>query len=927
MTPVTTGRSEKRASTNLSLMTFPQRQLSLPRSNTAKDPSPFTSPPSSSSESESESPPQLPTRPRPGINDVTAMQNQSVTGFQPPPVHHRVAGKRRDHKNGLGVSHDAHSAPNDHEAAPPLPVRRPTQETLTKSLASTRDMAPPPRPVRAPAQLSPPKLDPMPSLHSQSLSTQQFLPPPTRNRPKTIESKNSDQTDYPVSTAPEPKRPTEESSLPDVACINRRAPYVKKGCSEIQTRYEPKRFDVCGDVVCTSGSFTRGWNTLDGEQLLSLAHTEGVKATAIIFKPGADPDTEAARIWIGMNSGDMMEVDIATSRIVCNKPGAHGRYEVLKAYRYLNEIWTLDESGCLHIWGPDEDGIPNLNKNPTQSYKIPKGHTFSLVADGQLWHAVSKVIRVFEPSLDGSTTFQVLMKPLVTEGTADITSGTTIEAHPGKVFFGHVDGKVSIYSTSDYSCQKVIHISGWKINTMAALGADLWVGYSTGNVRVYDTKKNPWMTKKEWQAHDSGIYQLKTDVTAPYRIERAQVVSVGNDGKVKLWDGLLQDDKLEASLKSKETQYCHFNELSLVVMTWNAGAATPHNLRYSDGDSSFFQDFVQASNSPDILVFGFQELVDLEDKTATAKRFLKSKKKDSSDSENMSHRYRDWRDFLLKTLDDYAPQGHLYQLLYNAPLVGLFTCIFVKSSLQGRIRNLQGAEVKRGMGGLHGNKGAIAVRFQIDDSSLCFVNCHLAAGQTQTSSRNNDVAAILEASLFSTERDASARLDYYRGGGDGAMIVDHEICVINGDLNYRIDTMSRDTVVKAVQQKNLSKLRDRDQLLVSRRKNPAFRLRAFEELPLNFAPTYKYDVGTDRYDTSEKRRSPAWCDRLLYRANGKIEQLDYGRHEIKVSDHRPVSGSFRLHVKNVDERKRAQVVMEAYNAFEDVRQKHLDEAK
>ncbi|EGX89638.1 inositol polyphosphate phosphatase [Cordyceps militaris CM01] len=760
-----------------------------------------------------------------------------------------------------------------------------------------------------------------------SLSTQKFLPPPTRNRSKTLESKNSDKGDHSTSSSPEPKGPAEESSLPNIASINRRAPYVKKGCCDIQTRYEPKRFDVCGDVVCTSGSFTRGWNTMDGEQFMSLAHTEGVRATAIIFKPGADPDTEGTRIWIGMNSGDMMEVDIASSRIVCNKPGAHGRYEIIAAYRYLNEIWTLDESGCLHIWGPDEDGIPNLNKSPTQSYKVPKGHTFSLVADSQLWFATSKVIRVFEPSLDGSTTFQVLTKPLVTEGTADITSGTTMEAHPGKVFFGHVDGKVSIYSTSDYSCQKVLHISGWKINTMAAVGADLWVGYSTGKVSIYDTKKQPWVTKKEWQAHDSGIYQLKADVTAPYRIERAQVVSIGHDGMVKFWDALLQDDQLEESLKSNEIKYCQFNDLSLLVMSWNAGASTPHNLRYSDGDSSFFQEFVQTSGSPDILVFGFQELVDLEDKTATAKRFLKSKKKDSSDSENMSHRYRDWRDFLLRTLDECAPQGHLYQLLYNAPLVGLFTCIFVKSSLQGRIRNLQGAEVKRGMGGLHGNKGAIAVRFQVDDSSLCFVNCHLAAGQTQTSSRHNDIAAILDAPLFSTERDASARQDYYRGGGDGTLIVDHEICVINGDLNYRIDTMSRDTVVKAVQQNNLGKLRDRDQLLVSRRKNPAFRLRAFEELPLDFAPTYKYDVGTDRYDTSEKRRSPAWCDRLLYRANGKIEQLDYGRHEIKLSDHRPVSGSFRLHVKNVDERKRAQVVMEAYNSFEDVRQKHLEDAK
>lgn len=839
-----------------------------------------------------------------------------------------MADKRKDQSSySQNNVRDAEPERTDDGSRPPLPTR-PAQEAQAKPKPVTGTMLPPPRPTRnAGAQNSPPKRDDGSISHSLS-STQQFLPPPARNRSKTVDGKYSDKSDHVIlSTSPEPKAPTEESALPDVSNINRKPPYVKKGCYDIQTRYEPKRFDVCGDVVCTSGSFTRGWNTLDGEQFLSLAHTEGVKATAITFKPGADPDSEASRIWVGTNGGDMMEIDVSSNRIVYNKPGAHGRYEIIKAYRYLNEIWTLDESGCLNIWGPDDDGIPNLSKPPTQNYKIPKGHTSSVIAGTELWHAVGKVIRVFEPSLDGSTTFQVLMKPLVTEGAADITSATTMDAYPDKVFFGHVDGKVSIYSTSDYSCKKVVHISGWTINSLAAIGADLWVGFSTGRICIYDTTRTPWVAKKEWQAHESGIYQLKTDVTAPYRIERSQVVSVGNDGKLKFWDGLLQDDRLEESLKSSESKYCQFDELQLMVMTWNAGASTPHNLRYSEGDSSFFQEFVQTSGSPDILVFGFQELVDLEDKTATAKRFLKSKKKDGPDSEHMSHRYRDWRDFLLKTLDDYAPDGHLYQLLYNAPLVGLFTCIFVKSSLQGRIRNLQGSEVKRGMGGLHGNKGAIAVRFQIDDSSFCFVNCHLAAGQTQTSSRHSDIAAILEANLFSTERDASTRQDYYRGGGDGGMIVDHEICVISGDLNYRIDTMSRDTVAKAVQQNNLSKLRDRDQLLVSRRKNPAFRLRAFDELPLVFAPTYKYDVGTDSYDTSEKRRSPAWCDRLLYRANGKIEQLDYGRHEVKVSDHRPVSGRFKVYTKRVDDRKRAQVVMEAHNSFEDLRYKHLEEAK
>jgi hypothetical protein len=129
---------------------------------------------------------------------------------------------------------------------------------------------------------------------------------------------------------------------------------------------------------------------------------------------------------------------------------------------------------------------------------------------------------------------------------------------------------------------------------------------------------------------------------------------------------------------------------------------------------------MQNSDCPDLLVFGFQELVDLEDKKTTAsmcnsefhlcnanfylESFFKSKKKDPSEPEHMSHQYRDWRDFLTRCLDDYMPGNELYHLLHTSSLVGLFTCIFVKASLRERIKSISGAEVKRGMGGLHGNK-------------------------------------------------------------------------------------------------------------------------------------------------------------------------------------------------------------------------------
>jgi hypothetical protein len=71
--------------------------------------------------------------------------------------------------------------------------------------------------------------------------------------------------------------------------------------------------------------------------------------------------------------------------------------------------------------------------------------------------------------------------------------------------------------------------------------------------------------------------------------------------------------------------------------------------------------------------------------------------------------------------------------------------------------------------------------------------------------------------------------------------------------------------------------------------------RGFSEGPLNFPPTYKFDTGTDIYDTSEKRRTPAWCDRVLFRADN-IKQFNYKYAPLLTSDHKPVSAVFQVYV-------------------------------
>ncbi len=274
---------------------------------------------------------------------------------------------------------------------------------------------------------------------------------------------------------------------------------------------------------------------------MSLAHTEGIKIISVAFKAGSNVNAEGMRIWLGNNIGELMEVDVETASVVATKTNAHTRREIIKIYRHLNEMWTLDDGGTLHLWAADESGCPNLT-NPSQSFRLPKGHTFSILAGHELWHAVGKDIRVFVPTLNGSDQFQVLARPINQPSAGDVTSGTVISSQPDRVYFGHADGKVSVYSRKDYACIGIFNISLYKVTTLAGVGGHLWAGFSSGMVYVYDTSKNPWIVKKDWQSHQGPIVKLIADRSSCWTLDRSQVISLGQDSVIKIWDGLMQDD-------------------------------------------------------------------------------------------------------------------------------------------------------------------------------------------------------------------------------------------------------------------------------------------------------------------------------------------------------------------------------------------------
>ena len=72
-------------------------------------------------------------------------------------------------------------------------------------------------------------------------------------------------------------------------------------------------------------------------------------------------------------------------------------------------------------------------------------------------------------------------------------------------------------------------------------------------------------------------------------------------------------------MQKREVEYCSFRDLNVVVCTWNAGASKPSDLgRGSLPEHNFLENILSSMDSPDIVVFGFQELVDLENKKMTA---------------------------------------------------------------------------------------------------------------------------------------------------------------------------------------------------------------------------------------------------------------------------------------------------------------------
>ncbi|KAL1411631.1 Inositol-1,4,5-trisphosphate 5-phosphatase 1 [Vanrija albida] len=323
-------------------------------------------------------------------------------------------------------------------------------------------------------------------------------------------------------------------------------------------------------------------------------------------------------------------------------------------------------------------------------------------------------------------------------------------------------------------------------------------------------------------------------------------------------------DSVHTALKARRDEYATPRPVTIFSGTWNVNGKAPVGVL----DPWLFPN---AADRADIYAISFQEIVEL-----TAQQIVQTD----------PAKKRVWETVIMQTFTNVCGEGE-YILMRSEQLVGTALMIVVKSSLLPFIRNVEYAYKKTGLGGMSGNKGGVGIRFDLYDSSMCFMTCHLAAGQANYDDRNTDYRTIV------------GGLHFLRG----KTIDGHDIVVWSADFNYRID-LSNEVARPLALADEFAELYEHDQLSLARSEGEVFV--GYQEGQINFRPTYKYDNGTDTYDSSEKQRVPSWTDRVLFKGTN-LHCIAYDSAELRISDHRPVFAVIEGSVDQVDHAKKAHI--------------------
>uniref|UniRef100_A0A6I8QH48 Inositol polyphosphate-related phosphatase domain-containing protein n=1 Tax=Xenopus tropicalis TaxID=8364 RepID=A0A6I8QH48_XENTR len=231
---------------------------------------------------------------------------------------------------------------------------------------------------------------------------------------------------------------------------------------------------------------------------------------------------------------------------------------------------------------------------------------------------------------------------------------------------------------------------------------------------------------------------------------------------------------------------------------------------------------------------------------------------------------QEWESRLQRTL------GHRYVLLHSAAHGVLYLSLFIRRNLIWFCSEVECATVTTRFFPMIKTKGAVAASFTFFGTSFLFINSHFAAGDSKLKKRIQNYKKIIK--------------DLHR----------FDEVFWFGDFNFRLSKSRSevDSILENLPENDMRSLLQYDQLSEEVTKGSIFK--GFKEAEIQFRPTYKFDIGSDDYDTSKKQRAPSYTDRVMYKSRNQddIHVLKYGSCTLmRQSDHKPVFGLFRVKVR------------------------------
>jgi hypothetical protein len=208
-----------------------------------------------------------------------------------------------------------------------------------------------------------------------------------------------------------------------------------------------------------------------------------------------------------------------------------------------------------------------------------------------------------------------------------------------------------------------------------------------------------------------------------------------------------QDDFLERwmekSMLQRINEFTIGRKLNLLAGTFNVcnSMLDPEGLDAWLCEGTKVQDAKtkEISLPPDIVVVGFQEIVDLNTMNVVLDGYKTAERADY---------FRGAIESSLEKISEHVS----YVEICSETMVGLALFVYANQAIIGEIRDIRSSCAPSGVLGVMGNKGGVAIRFNLFDTTIAIVCAHLSSGDEKVEARNNDYAEINRKLIFRTSK-------------------------------------------------------------------------------------------------------------------------------------------------------------------------------